>query len=153
MSNITLFDFNSSTIRVVNVDGEPWFVASDICKILELDNVSMATNRLDGDERGVISLSDTLGTEQNYTIINESGFYSLVLGSRKLVAKPFKNWVTKEVLPSIRRTGKYESEKAKLEQQFLPKVSIKEIDDAAALFGKRFGLAYEQRYVLQQFNF
>ena len=103
---LTEFVFNAMPVRVVQADGEPWFVATDVCAVLGLGNVSMALERLDDDEKGVSSI-DTLGGAQKMAVINESGLYSLVLGSRKPEAKPFKKWVTAEVLPSIRKTGAY----------------------------------------------
>lgn len=103
---LTEFVFNAMPVRVVQADGEPWFVAADVCAVLGLGNVSMALERLDDDEKGVSSI-DTLGGAQQMAVINESGLYSLVLGSRKPDAKPFKKWVTAEVLPSIRKTGAY----------------------------------------------
>ncbi|CAE6900609.1 BRO family protein [Paraburkholderia domus] len=96
----------SSVIRVVHVDGEPWFVAADVCAALELNNTSMAVSGLDDDERGVSSV-DTRGGSQSATIISESGLYSLVLRSRKPEAKQFKRWITHDVLPAIRKTGSY----------------------------------------------
>ena len=93
-------------IRTTIQNGEPWFVAADVCKALDIENNRKATNRLDDDEKGVTS-SDTLGGKQKLTIVNEAGLYSLVLGSRKPEAKAFKRWITHEVLPTIRRTGGY----------------------------------------------
>ncbi len=87
-------------------DGEPWFVAKDVCEILGIGNSRQALSRLDDDEKGVI-LNDTPGGRQNVSIVNEAGFYSLVLSSRKPEAREFKRWVTHEVLPSIRRSGGY----------------------------------------------
>lgn len=93
-------------VRVVQVDGEPWFVAADVCRALEISNSRDAVARLDDDEKGVGS-TDTLGGKQGMQIINEPGLYTLVLGSRKPEAKAFKRWVTHEVLPSIRKHGAY----------------------------------------------
>lgn len=96
-------------VRVVECNGEPWFVASDVCRALEIDNT--ATRRLDEDEKAALRLTQTSsnGTEQgrDVTIINEPGLYTLVLGSRKPEAKAFKRWITHEVIPSIRKTGSY----------------------------------------------
>lgn len=101
------FDFESHPIRVMTDEqGEPWFVAADVCHVLNIRNGRMALSRLDNDEKGVSSM-DTLGGAQDMTIVNEPGLYSLVLGSRKPEAKRFKRWVTHEVLPAIRKTGKY----------------------------------------------
>ena len=101
--------FNNATfgnIRVVQQDGEPWFVAVDICKALDISNNRDAISRLDADEKGVAS-TDTLSGRQQVTIINEPGLYSLVLGSRKPEAKLFKRWITHEVIPTIRKHGAY----------------------------------------------
>ncbi len=93
-------------IRVVQQDSEPWFVAADVCRALELSDVSKTLERLDDDEKGTNSIR-TPGGFQRMSIINEPGLYTLVLGSRKPEAKTFKRWITHEVLPSIRKTGNY----------------------------------------------
>lgn len=93
-------------IRTIERNGEVWFVATDVCRALELGNPSETVKRLDKDELTSVQLrSDTQKREMN--IINEPGLYSLILGSRKPEARAFKRWVTHEVLPSIRRTGAY----------------------------------------------
>lgn len=101
-------------VRVFMRDGEPWFVAKDICDILELDNVSWAIESLDADEKSVLSsittcdiASDFNGLRSSMRIVNESGLYALIFKSRKPEAKKFRKWVTSEVLPSIRQTGNY----------------------------------------------
>lgn len=109
MSNLQQFVFNKQSVRIVSIDGEPWFVATDVCEILEVGNVSQALNRLDDDEKNTIILNDGKRGNPNTAIISESGLYSLTLGSRKPQAKDFKRWVTREVLPTIRKTGKYET--------------------------------------------
>lgn len=96
----------SSVVRTIDVNGEPWFVAADICAVLDLNNTSMAVSGLDDDERGVSDV-DTRGGKQSVTVISESGLYSLVLRSRKPEAKQFKRWITHDVLPAIRKTGSY----------------------------------------------
>ena len=88
-------------------DGEPWFVAADVCRALEIDRTQ--TRRLDDDEKGVY-LTQTPGGQQEMSIINEPGLYTLVLGSRKPQAKEFKRWITHEVIPSIRKHGVYATE-------------------------------------------
>lgn len=93
-------------IRALTRDGEPWFVAADVCRVLDIVQNRNAVARLDDDEKGVC-LMDTLGGKQEMTIINEPGLYSLVLGSRKPEARAFKRWVTHEVIPAIRKTGGY----------------------------------------------
>lgn len=91
------------TIRTVILNGEPWFVAKDVCDILGTTNPTMAMEGLEDFERAKFNL----GRQGEANIISESGFYTLVLRSRKPIAKPFRIWVTSEVLPSIRKTGKY----------------------------------------------
>lgn len=101
-------------IRTLTIDGEPWFVAADVCKALELGNPSMTVERLDADEKGISSI-DTLGGKQRMAIINEPGLYSVILCSRKPEAKAFKRWITHEVIPAIRKYGGYMT-KSLLEQ-------------------------------------
>ena len=91
-------------IRTVILNGEPWFVAKDVCDILGTTNPTMAMEGLEDFERAKFNL----GRQGEANIISESGFYTLVLRSRKPIAKPFRIWVTSEVLPTIRKTGKYE---------------------------------------------
>lgn len=91
-------------IRTVAVDGTPWFVATDICKALELSNPTVAVQRLEDDERAKLNLGHPM-YETN--CVNEYGLYSLILASRKKEAKEFKRWITHEVLPSIRKSGGY----------------------------------------------
>lgn len=105
------YQFQEAKIRVVVKDGEPWFVANDVCAALDYSNPRDALTRLDDDEAGVVStdVRSENGVEQSreVNIINESGLYNLVLGSRKPEAKAFKRWVTHDVLPTIRRNGAY----------------------------------------------
>lgn len=106
-ANALTFFYPTQPLRHLWRDGEPWFVAADICIALGLGNNREALTRLDDDEKGVSS-TDTPGGKQEVAIVNESGLYSLILGSRKPEAKRFKKWVTAEVLPAIRRTGRYD---------------------------------------------
>lgn len=92
-------------LRMVRIDGEPWFVAADVCKVLGT-HVRDANRLLDEDEKGVDTIH-TPGGEQQVSVVNEPGLYSLILRSRKPEAKRFKRWVTHEVLPTIRKTGGY----------------------------------------------
>ena len=105
MSNeIQQFYFNNAALRTLTDEaGEPWFVAKDVCDILEISNPSDALKRLDDDERSRFNL----GRQGEAHNVNEAGLYALVLGSRKPEAHEFKRWVTHEVLPQIRRTGGY----------------------------------------------
>lgn len=98
--------FDESPVRAVVIKGEPWFVLKDICDALGIANQGNVSARLEDDEKG-IHLADTLGGKQEVTIINESGLYSVILRSDKPEAKRFKKWVTSEVLPAIRKTGRY----------------------------------------------
>ena len=93
-------------IRMITQGDEPWWVLADVCKVLELREPHRVAARLDDDEKDR-TLMTTPGGPQEMTIINESGLYSVILRSDKPEAKAFKRWVTHEVLPSIRRTGKY----------------------------------------------
>lgn len=107
-SQISPFNFNTHAVRVILKDGNPWFVAKDICDTLGYSNSRKTlADHLDDDEKGVTT-SDTLGGSQKLTIINESGLYALVLRSRKPEARKFAKWVTSEVLPAIRKTGAYQ---------------------------------------------
>ena len=103
MSNLQIFNYKESQVRTVLVENEPWFVAKDVCEILELSNPTMVIDRLDDDERAKFNL----GRQGETNIVNEYGLYSLVLGSRKPEAKEFKRWITHEVIPSIRKHGAY----------------------------------------------
>lgn len=101
------FQFQQQEIRTTtDKRGEPWFVAKDVCNVLEINNVSQAMTRLEDDEKSTLRNNEG-GPEVN--IINESGLYTLILRSNKPKAKDFRKWVTSEVLPSIRKTGKYEA--------------------------------------------
>ena len=94
-------------LRTVEIDGEPWFVGKDVAATLGYTNSRDAiATHVFADDKGVESI-DTLGGRQKMTIINESGLYALVFGSRLKIAKDFKHWVTSEVLPSIRKNGAY----------------------------------------------
>jgi len=106
MSNLIPFDYHGKEVRTVSIDGEPWFVTKDVCDILDLGNPSQAITRLDDDEKNTIISNEGIGNPEK-SIVSESGLYSLTLGSKKPEAKPFKRWVTHEVIPSIRKTGNY----------------------------------------------
>ncbi|MDE1464802.1 phage antirepressor [Spartinivicinus poritis] len=106
MNDIIPFQFGSSSIRVINREGEPWFVAKDVADVLLYSEASAMTRTLDDDEKG-LQIIQTLGGSQGLQAINESGLYSAILRSRRPEAKIFKKWVTSEVLPTIRKTGSY----------------------------------------------
>lgn len=102
MSNVQLFDFKSHQIRVVEINNDPWFVAQDVYRLLGLMNTANAVRPLGEDEKGV-NLFNTLGGRQRLTVISESGLYKLAMRSDKPEAKGFQDWVTKVVLPAIRK--------------------------------------------------
>lgn len=106
MNDLQIFNYNGAQVRTVEKNGEPWFVLKDVCEILGISKYRDTAARLDEDERGSARL-DTLGGTQEMTVINESGLYNVILRSDKPEAKPFRKWVTSEVLPSIRKTGSY----------------------------------------------
>ena len=93
------------SVRTVTINGEPWFVASDVCRALDIDPTS--TRRLDDDEKNTLRLTQGIPGNPNVTVVNEPGLYTLVLGSRKPEAKAFKRWITHEVIPDIRQYGMY----------------------------------------------
>lgn len=123
MNEITSWNYESSEVRTVQVNGEPWFVLADVCKVLEIKNSRDAAAKLDGDEKGV-ALTDTLGGTQKMTIINESGLYTVILRSDKPQAKPFRKWVTSVVLPSIRKTGSYSVQQSNAFENLSPQLQV-----------------------------
>lgn len=106
MNKLQIFNFNAASVRIVEKDGQPWFVLKDVCDVLSIDQVAGIKRRLAED---VISNHplQTAGGIQNTTIINEDGLYDVILESRKPEAKAFRKWVTGEVLPTIRKSGSY----------------------------------------------
>lgn len=118
MTKIQVFEYQNNKVRTVDMDGAPWFVLKDVCEVLGLGNSRMVSDRLDEDEKGVSKI-DTLGGAQNVTIISESGLYNVILRSDKPEAKPFRKWVTGEVLPTLRKTGSYTMPKLSKEMQAL----------------------------------
>ncbi|MED0759018.1 phage antirepressor KilAC domain-containing protein [Aneurinibacillus thermoaerophilus] len=113
-----LFQYQGCNVRVVMLNGEPWFVLKDVCEILELGQVAGVKRRLSED---VISNHplQTAGGLQQMTVINEDGLYDVVLESRKPEAKAFRKWITSEVLPTIRKTGSYFIEQSPMVQEYL----------------------------------
>ena len=119
MSNqtqLSTFNFESKSIRTLAINNEPWFVAKDLCDTLKISNVSDALLKLDDDEKTTIGLTDSQAGNgaQSLSLVSESGMYTLILRCRDAVKKGsvphrFRKWVTAEVLPAIRKTGKYES--------------------------------------------
>jgi len=126
MSEITIFAFDSAAVRTLYLDGELWFVATDIAKILGYRNAPDMVRMLDEDEKGTHNLRTPSGNQHGEfeyavenTIINESGLYACILKSRRPEAKAFRKWVTSEVLPSIRKRGSYTVPGADAAPQFV----------------------------------
>ena len=111
MNELQNFNFSGQDVRIITINDEPWFVGKDVADILGYSNSRKAlSDHVDDEDKGVTK-SDTLGGNQNITIINESGLYSLILKSKKSEAKQFKRWVTSDVLPTIRKHGAYMTDK------------------------------------------
>lgn len=106
MNGLQVFSYNSSEVRTVMRDGKPWFCLVDVCRVLDLSSPHKVAERLDRDELTGIKVRSG-GQTREMTFINESGLYSVILRSDKPEAKPFRKWVTSDVLPTIRKTGRY----------------------------------------------
>ena len=106
MKSLELFHFKGKQVRTIQLDGEPWFVAADVCDVLGLNNPSQALSYLDRDERRLIT-NEAWRTNGNMAIVSEPGLYSLVLRSRRPEAKGFRRWIAHEVIPALRQSGQY----------------------------------------------
>ena len=106
MKSLELFHFKGKQVRSIQLEGEPWFVAADVCDVLGLSNPSQALSYLDRDERRLIT-NEAWRTNGNMAIVSEPGLYSLVLRSRRPEAKGFRRWIAHEVIPALRQTGGY----------------------------------------------
>jgi len=117
-----IFSFNDAQIRVVEKDGQPWFVAKDVCEIIGLSQVSRAMDRLDDDERGLVKVTHPQNPEKTLEVnaVNESGLYQLIIASNKPEARTFRKWITSEVLPTIRKTGGYVANDDLFLETYLP---------------------------------
>ncbi|MEH2125275.1 BRO-N domain-containing protein [Nostoc sp.] len=160
MNNLSIFSFEAHDIRFVGTAIDPWWVAADVCKALEITNPSMAIGKLDDDEkRHDITLNDVSGKftstrVQKVWCVNEPGLYSLVLTSRKPSTRRFKKWLTQEVIPAIRRTGSYGTPTntpptpAKLNTAFAAKVA--ELAKRKELLSERIDATSKSLKVLQE---
>ena len=129
MNNLQIFENERfGRVRTIEQNGEPWFIARDVCECISIGKYRDAVSRLEEDERGSVEM-DTPGGRQSLSAVNEYGLYSLVLSSRKPEAKEFKRWITHEVIPAIRKTGGYISGAKEM--------SDEEIMAKALLIGKR----------------
>ena len=104
------FLYREAPVRIIMRDNEPWFVAADVCRALDLSNTTVTLGRLDDDEKALISIEGITNGNIKTNIVNEPGLYGMVLSSRKPEAKEFKRWITHDVIPSIRNTGGYVSD-------------------------------------------
>ncbi|EEV6001143.1 BRO-N domain-containing protein [Escherichia coli] len=110
--DLVVLRFDSVNVRVVYLNGDPWFVAKDVCAALELTNSRMALQALDDDESNTVTLTYGIRGNPNHSVVSESGFYKLIARSRKAAtpgtfAHRFSNWVFRNVIPGIRKTGAY----------------------------------------------
>lgn len=137
-----VFNYQGKQVRTIVRDGEPWFVAVDVCGVLELNDARKAVERLDGDERSLIPVTDSLGRRQETYVVNEAGLYALILGSRKTEAKLFKRWITHDVIPAIRQTGHYD-----VNERRLPRTYIEALEELVATEKAR--MALEEQLALQ----
>lgn len=106
MNELQIFSYNGSQVRTIEKDGQAWWVLKDVCDVLELSDTRRTAERLDDDELTRLKLHSG-GQSREMYVINESGLYNVILRSDKPQAKPFRKWVTSEVLPTIRKTGQY----------------------------------------------
>jgi len=113
MNKLQEFNFKGNNVRTVQIDNEPYFVGNDVANVLGYSRSRKAIqDHVDNDDKCDVPIQDALGRNQNTTVINESGLYSLILSSKLPTAKEFKHWVTSEVLPSIRKHGAYLTDSA-----------------------------------------
>ncbi|MDD6077260.1 MAG: Bro-N domain-containing protein [Clostridiales bacterium] len=135
MTDLQIFNNDQfGQIRTAVKDGEPLFVAADVCRALEIQNHKNAIKRLDDDEKSGVVLTAPHGRPQETNCVTESGLYSLVLGSRKPEAKAFKRWITHDVIPAIRKTGGYVDNEQQFVETYLPFADA----NTKALFGQTF---------------
>ncbi|HIC8346501.1 TPA: BRO-N domain-containing protein [Neisseria meningitidis] len=147
MNQVQYFNFNQNAIQVINKNGEAWFIASEVAAMLGYRDSYNMTRILDNDEKGTHNVS-TLGGNQDVSVINESGFYHAAFKSRKPEVKPFRKWVTSEVLPTIRKTGGYQiGQKTTVDDRTGLRQAV------AALVGRK-GIDYSSAYSMihQRFN-
>ena len=129
MNQLQVFDFKNNEVRTLNNNEEVWFSLSDVCKILDIKNPSDAKSRLKKDGVATTEVIDRLGRTQNATFINEPNLYKVIFQSRKEEAEKFQDWVYEDVLPQIRKTGKYEEPKSPLEMLELQFKALKETSE------------------------
>jgi prophage antirepressor-like protein len=138
-SSPSLFHFYKKPVRTITDDNfNIWWVAKDVCEVLELSDARKSVQGLDDDERKRIPVIDSLGRKQETFAINESGLYTLILRSNKPQAKEFKRWITHEVLPSLRKTGAYDLQ---IPRRKSTPYSIKELQNIQRIFSLHLKIA------------
>lgn len=138
---ITPFVFGGEhVVRVMDRDGQPWWILKDICEVLGIGHVATVGRRLEDEEKGVV-LANTLGGPQEVTVVNEPGLYRVIMRSDKPVARSFQRWVFHEVLPQIRKTGAYAPDGALTESEKLQKAQL-----LYSVAGKKGALPLLQEY-------
>lgn len=123
MNDFQIFTYQQNAVRTVERDGEPWFVLKDVCDVLGISKYRDVSERLDADEREPVKV-DTPGGPQMMTAVNESGLYNVILRSDKPEAKPFRKWVTSEVIPAIRKHGSYSRKPLTPAEQLLAQANV-----------------------------
>jgi prophage antirepressor-like protein len=142
MNELQLFNFEENEVRTLLINGEPYFIGKDVAQILGYSNPRDALSKHVDDEDKGVAKCDTLGGKQDLTVINESGVYALVFGSKLPNAKKFKHWVTSEVLPTLRKTGGYT----------MPKTYLEALKAFTAEVEKNEMLSLENKIQTQQIN-
>lgn len=143
--------FNNSEfgqIRTVIVDSEPTFCLADVCKALEITHITDVKNRLKQDGVGTAEVIDNIGRKQNATFINESNLYKTIFQSRKESAERFTEWVTSEVLPSIRKTGSYQKPLSTQEMMRIQLGMIDDVSDRVTKLENTMNIDYGQQHSL-----
>lgn len=129
--NQQIFNFNGAQLRMIEKNGQPWFVLKDVCDLLELRSPDVK-QRLNDDVVSTHTVTDSIGRANSASIINEDGLYDVILESRKPEAKAFRKWVTSEVLPTIRKHGMYATEELLENPDLLIQVATKLKEERAA---------------------
>lgn len=141
-NSLQVFSYKERQVRTVTIEGEPWFIAQDVCGILEIGTEQI--RRLDDDEKG-LHKTQTPGGLQDMAVINEAGLYTLMMRSNKDEAKPFRKWVTHDVLPSIRKTGSYTARQNTVPVD--PIAGAKIVFEAAGIKDNQLALALDRVYM------
>ena len=158
MKNLRIFDYQDTPVRTVELDGEPWFVLADLCRVLGLTRgAAQVSERLDDGVRQPYPIQDSMGRTQQATIVSEAGMYEVVIRSDKPEAAEFRRWITAEVLPAIRKTGRYQADqlaapelvsRADLARMVLEAEEEKKVLEAA-IESQAPIVAYHERFVAE----